>query len=168
MRWLSSWEKYVKKYVWDEDRTPFLISIDRLNRGQADKEIFIFVVFLGIPFALIALAATAQIVKAGIWLYLGLVIYAATILAAVVVLNANKNWLAALYCITAPLVILLFFVANGFSPNQGLVDHTIILILLVSWMRYTVRVVQMAKAYANLPEPPPPAPPELPTFNEPD
>ncbi|MDP6388799.1 MAG: hypothetical protein QF654_02760 [Alphaproteobacteria bacterium] len=169
MRRMSSWEKYVKKYVWDDERTPYLVSVDKLKRRQADKEIFIFVVFLAIPFTLILLAAIAQMVKAGNYEYVFVALFAISILAAVVVLHATKSWPAALYCITAPLAILLYFVVNGFSAKQGMIDQIIILVVLLSWLRYTVRVIQIARAYPDLPDPPPPSDiPELPTFTPPD
>ena len=92
MRRMSSWEKYVKKYVWDDERTPYLISVDKLKRRQADKELFVFVVFLAVPFTLILLAAIAQMVKARNYEYVFVATFAISILAAVVVLHATKSW----------------------------------------------------------------------------
>jgi len=51
------WEKYVKKYVWDERSTPFLVPVKNLNQAQARKELFLFAIFLATPFALLSAAA---------------------------------------------------------------------------------------------------------------
>ena len=38
----ASWEKYVKKYVWDDDSTPYFIPVRKLKRYQADKELLLY------------------------------------------------------------------------------------------------------------------------------
>ena len=32
-----SWDKYVKKYVWDDDKTPYFTPAQKLNKSQADR-----------------------------------------------------------------------------------------------------------------------------------
>ncbi len=149
---MSSWEKFVRKYVWDENTTPFLIPVRRLNRGQARKELFLFVVFLATPFAMIALAAVAAAPKVGP-LAAGLAAaYAVSVIAATFALNATKHWLPALYCGTAPLAVMLYLVVFGFSPKLQFIDEALILVILLGWLRYTVRIVAIARAYPQLPE----------------
>ena len=42
-----NWENLVKRYVWDDDRTPYLVPASRITRRQADYEIYAYTVFLG-------------------------------------------------------------------------------------------------------------------------
>jgi hypothetical protein len=32
-------EKYFKKYLWDDERTPYLVPVARMTRRQADYEL---------------------------------------------------------------------------------------------------------------------------------
>jgi hypothetical protein len=152
---MSSWEKFVKKYVWDERTTPFLVPVHRLNRGQADKEVFLFVLFLATPFTLILLGALAYLFGGGAIHYIGVALYAASVLAAAVALNASKQWQAAVYCITAPLAILLYFVVNGFGPKMQTLDQVLMVAMLVAWARYTIRIIAIARTYPGMPAAPP-------------
>ena len=52
-----SWEKLIKRYIWDDDRTPYLVPASRMTRKQADHEIFAYTIFLGILLAIVCLAA---------------------------------------------------------------------------------------------------------------
>lgn len=148
---MSSWEKFVRKYVWDDQTTPFLVSVGQLHRGQADKELFLFAVFLGTPFALILLWAAARLVQAGGAVHALVALYALSVLAAIVVLRRRRHWMAAAYCLTAPLAILLRFVVEGFPPRMQTLDQMLVLIMLIAWLRYTVRIVEIARAYRALP-----------------
>ena len=61
---MSNWEKWTKKYVWDENKTPFFIPVDKLTKLQAGKELFLYVVFVGTPFGLIGFLSLATISRA--------------------------------------------------------------------------------------------------------
>jgi hypothetical protein len=37
-----NWEKLFKRYIWDDDRTPYLVPASRMTRKQADYEIFAY------------------------------------------------------------------------------------------------------------------------------
>lgn len=151
---MSSWEKFVKKYVWDEQTTPFLVSVGRLHRRQADKELFLFVLFLGTPFALVLLGAALRLPQEFTLGRVAAAAYALSVLVALSVLGARRHWLAAAYCLTAPLAILLHFVVDGFPSRMQALDQTIVLVMLIAWLRYTFRVVEIARAYERLPPPP--------------
>lgn len=150
---MSSWEKFVKKYVWDDQKTPFLVPVGRLHRGQADKEFFLFVLFLGTPFLLILLGAAARLQQGPNSAYLAAAAYSLSVLVAVAVLAVRRHWAAATYCLTAPLAVLLYFVIYDFPPRMQAMDQTIVLVMLVAWLRYTFRVVDIARAYGRMSPP---------------
>jgi phage terminase large subunit-like protein len=152
---MSSWEKYVKKYVWDRDKTPYHISVENLTRTQADNEIFVYVFFLATASAIVAFLSLAQFNAHGAVLLLLAAIYAFSILCGAICLGVIKHLYASLYCGTAPLVVLLHHMINGFHPNLHEMDHYIMLALTLLWLRYAVRVVAIAKNYPDLRVKPP-------------
>ena len=48
------WYEYVRKYVWDDEKTPYFTGVAKLSRTQADKEIFAYAVLAGFLFAFLA------------------------------------------------------------------------------------------------------------------
>jgi hypothetical protein len=114
------WEKYVKKYVWDDDKTPYFIPASKLMRDQADKEIFLYCFFLVIPAALINAAFVSELYK-GEFDNLALGLYGASILVCAIYLKIRKSTYSALFAISAPVVLLLHFAVNGFDvPNLNI------------------------------------------------
>lgn len=108
------WEKYVKKYVWDDDKTPYFIPASKLMRDQADKEIFLYCFFLVIPTALVIVAFMSALYR-GDFNNLALGVYGASILGCAAYLKIQKSTSAALFAISAPVVLLLHFAVNGFD-----------------------------------------------------
>lgn len=154
---MSSWEKQVRKYVWDPQKTPFLLPVGRLNQGQANSEIFLFAVFLVTPVTLILLAALAYLWHTDDMVFAVLAAYAASLLGAAVLLHQRKDWRVAAYCLTAPLALLGFLLWHGFSSKLGWLDKTLLLSMLFGWSCYTLRIVAIARAYAAMPPGPPPS-----------
>jgi hypothetical protein len=112
------WEKYVKKYVWDDDKTPYFIPASKLKRDQADKEIFLYCFFLAVPAALIVASFVSTFHARGELDSLSPGVYAASVLICVAYLKFKKSTTAALFAISAPIVLLLHFAINGFDvPN---------------------------------------------------
>ena len=112
------WEKYVKKYVWDEDKTPYFIPASKLKRDQANKEIFLYCFFLAVPAALFVASFVSALQATGELHNLSLGLYAASILICAAYLKLKISTTAALFAINAPIVLLLHFAINGFDvPN---------------------------------------------------
>ncbi len=42
-----NWEKLFKRYIWDDDRTPYFVPAARMTSKQADYEVFAYTIFLG-------------------------------------------------------------------------------------------------------------------------
>ena len=59
---------------------------------------------------------------------------------------------AAWYCALAPLVALLYFFLYGFHPNLNAIDHAVLIGFGLIWLRYSLRVVAIARAYRGMPE----------------
>jgi hypothetical protein len=147
---MIAWEKYVRKYVWDEDKTPYFIAATKLKQDQANKEIFLYCFFLATPAALIVVAYVNILVEGGAGSYLAVGLYSASVLFCAAFLNFRKSVTAALYAISAPITVLLYFAINGFAPRLHVVEQIAMVIIVLLWLRYTFRIVAIAKVHPGL------------------
>lgn len=138
------WEKLVKRYVWHDERTPYLTRVARLSPRQARYEIFAYAVFMVVLFGVLALAALsprAPHAGAGI-----VPLYAFSVLCAAVVLGATRHLAAALWCALAPLGALAYFGVFGFHPGLEAADRAVLVVFVLAWLAYGARVVAIARA----------------------
>ena len=57
---MLDWEGLFKRYVWDDRTTPYLVPLSKLNRRQADNEILIYSLFVGVLFGIVAITALSD------------------------------------------------------------------------------------------------------------
>jgi hypothetical protein len=145
-----SWENFVKRYVWDDDRTPYLVPVGKITRRQADYEIYAYAVFLGVLFGVITLAALAGALPQGRSEAVALCGF--TLVCSTILFGATKHLWPALYCSAAPLAVLLYLFTSGFPPQLGAIDRFVLIVFALVWLRYSIRIVGLAKAYADLPD----------------
>lgn len=141
---------YFRKYLWNVEKTPYLVSVGRLSRTQARNELFTYCVLLAAFFFVTGLAALlgASIVADSI----GVAVYSFVLCGAAVYLASTQHPFAALICATAPPVILLYLILYGFSPKLHLLDKLLIgSVILALWV-YTFRVVRITWAIPGLRE----------------
>lgn len=134
---------YFRKYVWDDDKTPYFVPVARLSAAQARNEIFAFAVLLAM-FSLV-IAGAALLGKAFQASAPGAALYASTVLSAAIVLGTKRHQLAAVYCAIAPLTALLYCFFMGFPPNLHMADELLILALLLGLLRYGMRITTIAR-----------------------
>ena len=145
------WEKHFKKYVWDDDKTPYFTPAAKLNRSQAGNEITIYTLFIGTLFCVIAVLANTGALPHG--RSFAVALYAFTMVCAAIVFGFTKHYFVAWYCGLAPVAALVYFYVFGFHPNWGTVDHVVILVIIGLWLRYSWRVITIGKNYEDMPEP---------------
>jgi hypothetical protein len=143
-------EKYFKKYIWDDERTPYLVPVARMTRSQADYEIYAYAVFVGVLFGLVTggalLSQDPQIRSEAV------AVYGFTVVCAAIIFGFTKAVQAAWYCAAAPLVALLYFFLYGFHPNLSTIDHAVLIVFGLIWLRYSLRVAAIARDYPEMPE----------------
>ena len=144
-------DKFFRKYVWDEQRTPYLVPVARLSRTQAGYEILAYSILTGVLFALIALAALSNRLPHGN--AQGVSLFAFTQVCAALLLGTTRGLWVAFYCATAPLAALLYFALFGFHAHLELPDKTLLVGIMVLWAAYCTRLVAVARAYPTLPDP---------------
>jgi hypothetical protein len=140
---MTNWERWIKRYIWDDERTPYLVSPESMTQRQAGYEIFAYCVFLSC-FSLIASLVVASSPPA--------TFYTLSVLAAAVTLGFTKHASLAAYCATAPIAAAFHLALGGFPGALGTLDYVVIVVLIVLWAVYGFRIVSIAKAYEQMPK----------------
>ncbi|MFQ5773716.1 MAG: hypothetical protein ACE5GS_04300 [Kiloniellaceae bacterium] len=135
--------------MWDEVKTPYFVRVAKMTKEQASSEILAYVLFLAVLFAVISLVSLSDDAPKG--RSYGVSIYALSVVCGAVVLGATKHYYAALYCSTAPPVALFHFFFYGFPPNLHTIDELLLLAVTLVLLRYSLRVVAIAKVYQDMP-----------------
>lgn len=138
-------DKFFRKYVWDDERTPYLVSVARLTKRQIEYELRFYAVFSGVLFGLVSIASLSSSLPHGD--ARGVSLYAFTLVCAALLLGATRSVWAAFYCASAPLAVLLYFGLFGFHPNLGGADKTLVVLAAVLWVCYGGRLIAIARAH---------------------
>jgi hypothetical protein len=148
-------QRFVRKYVWNDEKTPYLTKVGRLTKRQARSELFIISILFAAFFFVIGMAALLDVsIVAG---SIGVAVYAFAICSAALMLAAMHHPAAALVCATAPPIVLLFLLFEGFPPQLHMLDKVLIAAVLLALAVYMYRVVRIANVYPGLDEGPDPA-----------
>ena len=142
------WIGLFKRYVGDDIKTPYFVAVGRLTRVQAKHELFVFTLFLGVLFGVIGVAALSPTLPHGDTLSVSL--YAFLVAGAAIVFGMSKHPAAAAICASAPVGALLYFILFGFHPNAATGDKILQVIIALLWLRYSWRVLQIARAYPTM------------------
>ena len=144
---------YFRKYVWNDDKTPYRTQVGRLSRKQARSELFAFSVLLAAFFfvaGMVALLGAASGPGS-----MGVAVYSFALCCAALALAGTQHPIAALVCATAPPAALAFLAIHGFSPQLHLADKLLIGVILLALWAYTVRVIRIARVFPYLTDPAP-------------
>ena len=145
-----AWEKFVKRYVWDDTKTPYFVRVSKLTKVQAGYELFSYSLFLGVLFGVISVVSLSEQAPQGRSDVVS--IYAFCVVCGAIVLGMTKSSAAAYFCASAPLAALLYFFLEGFPPGLGGIDKLVLIAVALGLFCYSLRVVAMAKAYPNMPD----------------
>jgi hypothetical protein len=145
-----SWDKFVKRYVWDDTKTPYFVRVAKLTKVQAGYELFSYSLFLGILFAVISVVSLSDQAPQGRSDVVSL--YAFCVVCGAIVLSMTKSSAAAHVCASAPPAALLYFFLEGFPPGLGEIDKWVLVGAALGLLGYSLRVVAMAKFYPNMPD----------------
>jgi hypothetical protein len=146
------WEKMFRRYVSDEIKTPYTTAPAKLTKLQARYEIFAYSVFMVAGFALIGVAALSGKLPHGE--NMGVPIYAFFMAWAAAAFCYSKNQMAAAFCATAPVAVLLYFLIYGFHAKHTSLDKSLMVVFSVAWLYYSWRIVRIAAHYPDMPDPP--------------
>lgn len=144
------WVGLFKRYVGDDIKTPYFVAVGRLTRLQARNELFVYTLFLAVLFGVIGVASLSPTLPHGN--ALGVPLYAFLVTGAAIAFGFSKHPAAAAICASAPVAALLYFVVFGFHPNAATGDKILQVIIALLWLRYSWRILQIARAYPTMPE----------------
>ena len=141
------WPGLVRKYVWDPDRTPYFVRADRLSAAQARSELFTY------AFLLICLSLGVMLIsgfglgssRPGALGSPAAALYALTVAVAAAAVSLRTHPLAALYCATAPVALLLGVLFDAIRPGMGTGEQRLLALFSALWLLYAVRVVRIAR-----------------------
>jgi hypothetical protein len=148
------WVGLFKRYVGDDIKTPYFVAVSRLNRVQARNELFVYTLFLVVLFGVVGVVSLSPELPHGNTLSVSL--YAFLVAGAAVVFGFTKHPAAAAVCASAPVAVLVYFTRYGFHPNAGTGDKIVQVAIAALWLRYSWRVLQIARTYPTMQEPDPP------------
>ena len=144
----SGWERLVKRYVWNDERTPYFTRVANLSRRQAHYELFGYALLVGVLGAVLSVASlSAELPHADAE---GVSLYAFSVCCAAVLLGATRHPWAALWCAGAPLALLAYFAVLGFHPALEFAEKVLLVAIVVAWLLYSRRTVAVARAWHGL------------------
>lgn len=136
------WEKLVKRYVWNDERTPYFTRVANLTRRQAHYELLAYSLFLGVLSGVIAIAAPAN------WVSL----YAFSVCCSAVFLGMTRHPWAAIWCALTPVAALAGFALEGFHPRLEAAEKVLLIAVALGALAYSPRLVAVARAWPKLAE----------------
>jgi len=147
----SHWEKFVKRYVWHDERTPYFTRVARLTRRQAEYELSGYAVLVGVLFGAVSVASLSNTLPHGDAAVVS--IYAFTVCCAAILLATTRHPWSAIWCAGAPVAALAYFALYGFHPNLETAEQVVLVAAMLAWLVYARRVVAVAQAWPGLPGP---------------
>lgn len=139
------WEKLFKRYVWHDERTPYLTRVAALTRVQARYELFGYALFMGVLAGILAVVTLSPALPHG-----GAAVvpaYAFSVCCAAVILGFTRHPWAAAWCALAPLAALGYFGAWGFHPALDTGGKVLLVVVVLCGLLYSRRLVAVACAW---------------------
>ena len=147
-----NFDDFVRKYIWDDEKTPYFKRVRKLTKSQADNEIMIYAVFVGGIFLIMELISASEWSKGG-ELNTGIIaFFSALMFGAAIVLWRRKDVRAAWICLAAPIGTAMNFLFDGMHGELGDVDRYLLIGFCLLWLRYGVRVISICLRYDNMPQ----------------
>ncbi len=137
------WPTFIRRYVWDEQKTPYLVRGRALTPAQARHELFAYAFLVGVGAGL-AVALWAGGVPGPLGAPLAGP-YAASVAAAAIALGTTRHPAAAMYCATAPVVLGVGVLAAALRLGVGGLETVGLLVFSGLWLRYALRTVTVAR-----------------------
>ena len=139
------WEKLFKRYVWHDERTPYLTRVANLTRVQAQYEIFGYALFMGVLSGVLAVVTLSPTLPHGGTAFVP--VYAFTVCCAALILGFTRHPWAAFWCALAPLAALLYFAVWGFHSGLEFGDQALLVAVALGGLLYSRRLVAVARAW---------------------
>ena len=147
------WYKFVRRYFWDDETTPYLVAVAKLHRKQARNEIFAYVLFVSILYGavmLLTMGGNSPYANS-----FGASLYSFVVVCSALTFGVTRHHFAACACVLAPAGALVFSLSFDVHPDLGAWDRVLLVGFSLVWLRYSMRLMHIAKHYPEMPPPPP-------------
>ena len=147
------WYKFVRRYFWDDETTPYLVPVAKLHRGQARHELFAYVLFVSILYGavmLLTMGGSSPYADS-----FGASLYSFIVVCSALTFGVTRHHFAACACVLAPAGALVFSLSFDVHPDLGAWDRVLLVGFSLVWLRYSMRLMHIAKRYPEMPPPPP-------------
>jgi hypothetical protein len=145
------WENLFKRYVWHDERTPYLTRVASLTRAQAGYELFGYALFMGVLFGVLSVITLSPALPHGGAPLVPL--YAFSVCCAALILGFTRHPWAALWCALAPCAALAYFGWWGFHPNLESGDKALLVAVALAGLLYSRRVTAVVRAWHRCADP---------------
>lgn len=139
------WEKLFKRYVWHDEKTPYLTRVADLTRVQAHYEVFGYALFMGVLAGILAVVTLSPSLPHGGTPVVP--VYAFSVCCAAVILGFTRHPWAAAWCALAPLAALMYFGAWGFHPGLDAGAKVLLVAVALCGLLYSRRLLSVARAW---------------------
>jgi hypothetical protein len=138
------WPSLVRRYVWHEERTPYLVRAERLTARQARSELFVYGLLLATLASIVAVMSVMDR-TGGALAAPGVALYGVAIALGAIALGAGGHPLAAWLCATAPLLVELGILSGALRPGMTTNERITFLTAGALWLAYALRIVRVAR-----------------------
>ena len=145
-------QNFLRRYVWDDETTPYFTAVSKLSRSQADSELFFFAIMASVLFGVGTFTSITGQAPYGVSNEAA--IYCFTIVSAAVLVGTVKNVYAAMFTATAPIIVIVSLFLFGFPEKMALIDELLLLFVDLVALRYMWRVYTICRVYRLLPHRP--------------
>jgi hypothetical protein len=146
-------QDFVKKYIWDDEKTPYFRSVRRLTKVQADNEIRFYAVFLAVVFGAMEVISASAWSETGGFISGFIALYSLTVVGAAFVIWNTKDSRASWVLLSTPVATGMNFIFDaGIHGELGSIDRYVLIFFCLLWLRYGVRVLSITKAYDDMPQ----------------
>lgn len=141
-------DKLLRKYVWDDEKTPYFTPARQLTRRQAHYELIAYGFFLGILFSAVSFifltGAAGQAKSFPAALFAFLIVCGAAILA------FTRTVMTGNFLVLAPVGGISYLLVNGVRPSWGTIDVVFISLMLLAWLAYAWRVIAVCRRFSEV------------------
>ena len=145
----TDWPSFVKRYVWNSEKTPYFVKVENLTQPQAASELKLWGLFVFIAGFVLAFALLVGRIPPGPSAFAGS--WAFVVSLAALTLLMLRSPAAAIICASGPVGLALKAITSGISAQPSLMNTLFFVTLMGAFAYYGYRAFRICQAFDNLP-----------------
>jgi hypothetical protein len=139
------WPSFLRRYVWDETKTPYFTATHKLTREQADSELLIWSGFVAVFGCVLAMALLSGKLPGGPAPVAGA--WATVVVCAAIIMGVTKLPAAAAICTSGPALLAIKTVGAGVRQGQSQAETIVMCVLFLLFFAYALRAMRICQRY---------------------